>query len=204
MSLEFLINQPMHEKSVFISSGEISGDFYAGEFIEHLRDHAHLRIFALGGEKCIQKKATLLYDTTSIATVGLWEVLATLRQWRTVWQLSTRCILDHRPSVVIAIDNPGFNLRLIRFCRKQGIPVIYFIPPQVWVWKKKRARILAKEVDWILTIFSWEGDYFSRWGGRVKWVGHPILSRFATGGFFTNTSPRNVIVHLPGSLLQEI
>ncbi|MCX7668198.1 MAG: hypothetical protein N2Z84_04630, partial [Atribacterota bacterium] len=118
---------------VLFSCGDISGDQYVGEMVCLLRKYfPEVDIFALGGEESVNAGAKLLYPTSSLSTFGLLEVLGSLRQWKTVWDLSCEFIRKHRPRVVVLVDNPGFNFRLARFCRGQGIPVVYFAPPQVW------------------------------------------------------------------------
>ncbi|NLJ49379.1 MAG: lipid-A-disaccharide synthase [Candidatus Atribacteria bacterium] len=192
------------QKSVFISAGEISGDFYAGEIIKRLKEKFDLEVFALGGEYAVQAGAHLIYDTTAIATFGFLELLTTFHQWKRVWNKTKKILKYSPPSVVILIDNPGFNLRIVRLCHQIGIPIIYFIPPQVWVWRRRRATLLSRYVDWILTIFPWEDHYFKGGQAQVKWVGHPIASKVPYFKFFSSNKAAKKIVFLPGSRKKEI
>jgi len=202
--LEFPHNSSNPKKSIFISTGEISGDFYAGEIIKHLQKRRNLEVFVLGGENAARTGANLIYDTTTIATVGIWEIFSTFRQWKRVWDRSVDLIRTIRPAVVMIIDNPGFNLRLARFCHRFDIPVISFIPPQVWVWNRRRATFLSHYADWILTIFPWEEHYFQGGKAKVKWVGHPVLSKIPDLSFFDTGEENHRIVLLPGSRKREI
>ena len=197
-------NSSERKKSIFISTGEISGDFYAGEIIKHLQRRNDLEVFALGGENAVQAGAHLVYDTTAIATVGFWELLSTLKQWKEAWNQSLSIIQNLRPAVVVLIDNPGFNLRLARACYRMDIPVISFIPPQVWIWNRRRADTLSRYADWILTIFPWERKYFDGGTAQVKWVGHPVLSKIPDPSGFENGVVTRRIVLLPGSRKREI
>lgn len=192
------------KKSIFISTGEISGDFYAGEIIKHIKEKNDVEVFALGGESVVQAGATLVSDTTAIATFGFWELLHTLRQWKEVWKKTVKVLRSCHPKVAILIDNPGFNLRVVRLCRQIGIPVVYFIPPQVWVWNQRRASILSRNVDWILTIFPWEENYFKGKLAKVKWVGHPVLSKISNFNPPEVNKTAKKIVLLPGSRGKEI
>ncbi|MBP9015981.1 MAG: lipid-A-disaccharide synthase [Candidatus Atribacteria bacterium] len=188
---------------VFVSVGDVSGDYYGGAIIDLLRQESQeIEILALGGERSEKAGAQLVYSTVSLSTVGLWEALFTFREWKKVWALSQEVIEKERPDVVLLLDNPGFNLRLASLCREHKIPVIYFVPPQVWAWGRKRASFLAQYADWILTIFPWEVDYFRGGRAKVKWVGHPATYLIPQISY---SSKRNKnIVLLPGSRKREI
>lgn len=192
------------KKSVFISTGEISGDLYASEIIKRLKEKGDLEVFALGGECAVQAGANLIYDTTAIATFGFLELLTTFHQWKRVWNITKKILKCNPPSVVILIDNPGFNLRIVRLCHQIGIPIIYFIPPQVWVWRRRRAMLLSRCVDWILTIFPWEEHYFKGGQAQVKWVGHPVALKVPYFKSFSSIKAAKKIVFLPGSRKKEI
>ncbi|HSV32136.1 MAG TPA: lipid-A-disaccharide synthase [Atribacteraceae bacterium] len=191
--------------TLLISVGELSGDVYASKIIKEIhRRHPQWRIAVLGGNLSRKAGAELLADTVSLATFGLWELLATLRRWKGVWDASRRWIMENQPNLVIIIDNPGFNLRLGRFCYQRGVPVICFVPPQVWAWGAKRARTLAQVTERILTLFPWEGAHFTRWEGRAEWVGHPLTRLVPELAYFTDPSHREKIVFLPGSRRREL
>lgn len=192
------------KKSVFISTGEISGDFYAGEIIKRLKEGYNLEVLALGGECVVQAGANLIYDTTAIATFGFLELLTTLFQWKIVWNKTAKILKYNPPSVVILIDNPGFNLRVVRLCHQMGIPIIYFVPPQVWVWNRRRAILLSRYADWILTIFPWENNYYKGSQAQVKWVGHPVAAKVPRFKSFSSNKTTKKIVFLPGSRRKEI
>ena len=190
---------------VFVSIGDVSGDYYGGEIIYLLRQKSEETEFlALGGEKSEKAGARLLYPTVSLSTVGLWEVLSTLGEWKKVWRLSQEAIEREHPDVVLLIDNPGFNLRLASFCHKKKIPVIYFVPPQVWAWGRRRASRLSQCADWILTIFPWEVDYFQGGRAQVEWVGHPATHLIPQTQFSPLEGDKKRIILLPGSREKEI
>ncbi len=190
---------------VFISIGDISGDYYGGEIISLLREkNGMIEFLALGGEKSEKAGARLLYPTVSISTVGFWEAVFTFREWEKVWRLSQEAIEREHPDVVLLIDNPGFNLRLASFCHKKKIPVVYFVPPQVWAWGRRRASRLSQCADWILTIFPWEADYFPKGKAQVKWVGHPVTHLIPPLPFSSSGESKNRIILLPGSREGEI
>lgn len=192
--------------AILFSCGDISGDIYVGEMVRLFRkQHPEVSVFALGGEESQKAGANLLYQTVLLSTFGFWEVLGSISEWKKVWDLSCSFLREYRPRVVVLVDNPGFNFRLARFCQKLGIPVVYFAPPQVWAWGKKRGSILSQRADWIFPLFPWEVPYFS--GGRayVEWVGHPIveLSRRHFSEF-QKAERKPWLVLLPGSRKNEI
>ena len=189
---------------LFISIGDASGDYYGGEIIYLLRQrNKEIEFLALGGERSQKAGARLLYPTVSLSTVGLWEALFTLREWKKVWTLSQEVIEKEHPDVVLLLDNPGFNLRLASLCQEHKIPVIYFVPPQVWAWGRKRASFLSQHADWILTIFPWEVDYFQGGKAKVKWVGHPA-THLIPPARFSPLEEKKKIALLPGSRKREI
>ncbi len=190
---------------LFLSCGDLSGDIYAGEVIRSLRQRVpQVEIVALGGEACAENGATLLANTTRISTVGFVELFRSLSQWWTIWKLTTTTLCEHSFSVLLLIDNPGFNLRLARFAQSMGLPVVYFVPPQVWVWGRRRGRTLAQCADWILPIFPWEEEYFRGGKARVEWVGHPLVELWRERGQRKTKKEESLLLLLPGSRRQEV
>ncbi len=190
---------------MFVSAGESSGDLYSAEIIRLLCSRfPQLQVAALAGTHCLKAGAVLIADTTSVATMGFWEVLPSLPQWKNIWDKARRWILHNQPSVVLCVDNPGFNMRFARFCHEQNIPVVYLAPPQVWAWGKRRAPRLAKMADLILTLFPWEEKQFTPFGGNVQWVGHPATQLVPLTKNSQKVSPKNTVAILPGSRVREV
>lgn len=190
--------------TVFLSCGDISGDRWASHIIRLLRERfPEVSVVALGGEESKGSGAHLLADTVSHSVVGLSEVLRSLSFWKKTWDLTQDFLKRERPRVVLAIDNPGFNLRLTRYCALKGIPVVYFAPPQVWAWGRWRGKFLASSAEYVLHFFPWEGKYFA--GGKAKtiWVGHPLRTLMEGRIPPRNPNPR-VLLFLPGSRRNEI
>lgn len=178
-----------------------------GEMVRLLRKRfPDVDIFALGGEESVDAGAQLLYPTSSLSTVGFLEVIGSLPHWKKVWNISCEFIRTHLPRVVVLVDNPGFNFRLARFCQEHGIPVVYFAPPQVWAWGKKRGAQLAQLADWIFPLFPWEVPYFSSGKARVRWVGHPLLELLRKETVDTREVSHETpwVVFLPGSRKGEV
>lgn len=193
-------------KVVFVSTGETSGDRYASLVVEALRRICpELSVVALGGEELQASGALLLGNTQHIATVGLWEAVHSLGGWWSLFRRATRYLLSEPPRCVLLVDNPGFNMRLARFCYQHRVPVIYFVPPQVWVWGKSRAKKLSCWANAICTIFPWEENYFN--SQKALWVGHPVawfVEQFEREKARPADANKKTVLLLPGSRVREI
>lgn len=190
-------------KSLLLSCGDISGDLWASQVILLLRERRPgVEVVALGGEESRKAGAHLLVDTVSQSTVGLAEALRAFSFWKKTWREASAFLRKEKPSVLLAIDNPGFNLRLVRLCARESIPVVYFAPPQVWAWGRWRGRFLARCADHILHLFPWEGRYFLGGRAHVSWVGHPLG---AWWGKIPQRGPNpQTILFFPGSRRNEV
>ncbi|PKL75536.1 MAG: lipid-A-disaccharide synthase [Candidatus Melainabacteria bacterium HGW-Melainabacteria-1] len=162
---------------LFVSAGEVSGDIYAAGLLECLKQlRPHLRAYGLGGPMLQAAGLRLLADVRALAAVGLSENLPGLPQFWQLKQRLTAWLRQIRPDAVVLVDFQGFNLQLAEVAKTLGIPVIYFIAPQDWLWGVKAglARILAR-VDLVLAVFRPEAAYYRTAGARVVHVGHPLL-----------------------------
>ena len=161
---------------VMLSCGEPSGDLYAGALITQLRQlDPTAEVFGLGGECVAAVGGRLVADYRGLAVTGLTEVLPALpRLWATYRRL-VRAAREERPAVFVAIDYSGFNLRLCRAVAALGIPVVYYISPQVWAWRRGRLRAMARFVTRALVIFPFEAELYREQGIPVTFVGHPLV-----------------------------
>lgn len=192
------------KKVVFLSCGDISGDRWASHIVQLLRERLpRVSVVALGGEESAKSGAYLLENTVSCSLVGLSEVFQGFSFWRRTWNRAREFIAREQPAVLLAIDNPGFNLPLVRFCARRGIPTVYFAPPQVWAWGRWRGRFLASHADYILYLFPWEGKYFAGGKAQAIWVGHPLRVLMEGKVPIRSLDPRVILV-LPGSRRNEV
>ena len=161
---------------VMLSCGEPSGDLYAGALTTELRRlDPDADVFGLGGERLAAAGGRLLRNYGGLAVTGLAEVVPTLpRQWATYRRLVTTARAE-RPDVLVAIDNPGFNFWLGPSVAELGIPVVYYIPPQVWAWRRGRLRTMKRFVTRALVIFPFEEAIYREADIPVAFVGHPLL-----------------------------
>lgn len=167
---------------IFICTGEVSGDLQGSALIKALRDaDPSLRLSAVGGQRMAAAGATLLHDTTGISSMGLIEALPFILP--TLWmEQKIRRFLDRdRPDLAILIDYIGVNNRMGLRLHKLGIPVIFYIAPQEWVWSytPQLSSDLTTYSRLILAIFRAEADHYQQHGGAVTWVGHPMVDILA-------------------------
>lgn len=159
-----------------ISCGEASGDLYAGALVEALRRaEPGVRAFGFGGEKLAASGAELIGDYRGHTVTGLVEVIKHLPgTWRLYKQL-VAAARARRPDVFVAIDFPDFNFKLGQAIHALGIPVVYYISPQLWAWRPGRLRTMKAFVDRVLPIFPFEEKVYRDAGIPVEFVGHPLI-----------------------------
>ena len=161
---------------VMLSCGEPSGDLYAGALTTEIRRlDPPADVFGLGGEQLAASGGRLGRDFGGLAVTGLAEVVPALpRLWATYRRLVTTARAE-RPDVFVAIDYPGFNFRLGASVAELGVPVVYYISPQVWAWRRGRLRTMKRFVTRALVIFPFEEALYREADIPVAFVGHPLL-----------------------------
>jgi lipid-A-disaccharide synthase len=161
-------------------AGEPSGDTHAAGVIEELRALSPgLLLFGLGGPKMAAAGMALDADLASDAIMGLFPVIKALPRIRRMFALARRRLEQDRPDALVLVDYPGFNMRLARVAKSLGVPVIYYISPQVWAWGANRVEKLARLVDLMLVILPFEAALFEGHGLRTSFTGHPVLDHVA-------------------------
>jgi lipid-A-disaccharide synthase len=187
--------------TVFLSAGESSGDLHGAELARRLRERLPgVRLIGLGGSRMAAEGVQLVADLDRLAVLGLAEVVRhlpdLLRLRREVYGLLRSEGID----LVVPIDYPGFNLPLAGRAHQLGIPVVYYVAPQVWAWKERRAARLARWCDDICVVLPFETELLEAYGARVTFVGHPLLDQPhpEVGG------DRRAIGLFPGSRRQEV
>lgn len=199
----------------YIIAGEASGDLHASNLMKALKvrdPEAEFRCW--GGDLMEAEGGDLVKHYRDLAFMGFWEVFVHLNTILRNIKVCEADILLYGPDAVILVDYPGFNLRIARFAKENGLKVIYYISPQIWAWKKGRIRKIRRYVDEMLVILPFEKAFYARNGMEVHYVGHPLLD--AVGGdlrgqeavkdFRRNNGldGRDIIALLPGSRKQEI
>jgi len=168
-----------HTCDLFVIAGETSGDAYAAEVLRRLRArYSDLTCAAMGGPALQEAGAEIEQDIEGLAVMGLGPVLARLPSFIQLGLRMAQVIRSRRPKVVLTVDYPGFNLRLVRRLadmRAAGTRFVHLVAPQVWAWKPRRAKSIAQSVDRLLCFFPFEPPLFSRFGVQADFVGHPLL-----------------------------
>src|SRR5262249_8496777 len=148
---------------IFISAGESSGDFYGASILQALRSRLPEAVFfGCGGDHMRAAGCDTRVDAPEIAMVGLLQVVPRpLKAWKALRTLQS-AIDQERPVLAILIDFPDFNLRLAKHLKRAGVPVIYFVAPQVWAWRAGRLKTILQCVDRLLCIFPFEDSFFRK------------------------------------------
>lgn len=160
----------------YIISGEASGDLHGSNLIKELyKLDNDAKIRCWGGELMQQAGATLVKHYRDLAFMGFIEVIKNIN---TIFKNIAFCkkdILANRPDVLILIDYPGFNLRIAKWARAQGLKIVYYISPQIWAWKENRIHSIKKNVDKMLVILPFEKEFYAKWNFEAEYVGHPLV-----------------------------
>lgn len=188
----------------FLVAGESSGDTHGASLIRALREQdPAVTCEGLGGPRMASAGMVLRHDLASQAIMGFTEVARRLPAIRRLFLDTVAHLRAVRPDCLVLIDYPGFNIRLAKTAHGLGIPVVYFISPQVWAWKKRRIHTLARYVGKMLVILPFEERLYHEIGMPCAYVGHPLLDHIAA---YRAPAPSDelVIGILPGSRAQEI
>ncbi|MBQ7176436.1 MAG: lipid-A-disaccharide synthase [Victivallales bacterium] len=192
-------------RTIWIISGETSGDMYGAALAKELWERQPgLTIKGMGGAAMRKAGVEIMVDSTELGVVGIVEVLKSIFFFIRLLKDMARRAAEERPDAVILIDYPGFNLRLAQRLHKAGIPVIYYISPQVWAWKKGRIKTIAKCVRRMLCIFPFEPAVYDGTGLDVKFIGHPLLDILAPLRKSDIQRDEKLVLLLPGSRSNEL
>jgi lipid-A-disaccharide synthase len=192
---------------LYIIAGEASGDLHGSNLARELKQlDSNVVIRGWGGDLMQKEGVDLAKHYRDLAFMGFVEVLKNLR---TIFRNLDFCkndILEFKPDAIVLIDYPGFNFRIMKWAKKQGIKVIYYIAPQVWAWNKSRVKAMRRDIDKLLIILPFEVIFFAKHDVQAKFVGHPLLDAISrnTDPAYISGSGKPVIAILPGSRKQEI
>jgi lipid-A-disaccharide synthase len=198
--------------TIFLSAGEPSGDLHGAALARALRRRIPgVRLVGLGGARMAAEGVELLAGLDELSVMGFAEVLKHLPFFLRLRRRVFEALLSERVELVIPIDYPGFNLRLARHARESGVPVLYYIAPQVWAWHASRARDLARDADQVAVILPFEEEFLRAAGANASFVGHPLLDvpppagpRDAWLSGIGLDPARPVLALFPGSRAQEV
>lgn len=166
-------------KKVFILAGESSGELYGSLLARALRARwGDVRIFGVGGQRMREEGVELVAEVSG--AFGLVELLSSLKKIKETFSTVVSAIRRERPDVIVLIDFPDFNIGVAREISDSGIPILYYVSPQVWAWRGKRVHTIARISDCVAVILPFEPELYEGTGARCEFVGHPILEEFAS------------------------
>jgi lipid-A-disaccharide synthase len=165
--------------SIFISAGEASGEHYGALLVEELQKHLaaagqSAQFFGMGGTRMQAAGLQRIVRSEDVAVMGLTEVIRHLPHIYGEFRKLKKAIRERRPSVAVLIDFPEIHFRLAEQLHELGIPVIFFVSPQLWAWKKHRINLVRKYIDRMLVIFPFEEEFYRKQGVAAEFVGHPL------------------------------
>ena len=192
--------------------GEASGDAHGAQLVAALYEkEPALKVYGVGGEQLQRTRFEALFSVAKLTGMGLVELAGNLKNLWRAYSILKRALRERRPNLLVLIDFPEFNLRLARYAKSLRIPVLYYVSPQIWAWRKGRVRQIARWVDRMAVIFPFEASFYQRHAVNATFVGHPLLETVKTDETREETlaklglDPQQpVIALLPGSRLAEI
>ena len=193
------------DTSIWIIAGESSGDAYGASLAGELRNlRPNLRIRGMGSYAMRGAGVDLIVDSSDLGIVGFVEVVKHLPTFFKIFHRLVDELNRETPAAVVLIDYPGFNLRFAKKMHDHGIPVIYYVSPQVWAWGKHRIPKMARIIDKMLVLFPFETDVFKDTGLDVEFVGHPLVEILEPSRRPDGERDKDLILLLPGSRLSEV
>jgi lipid-A-disaccharide synthase len=196
---------------VFVSVGEPSGDLHGANLSRALLErNPESRVIGFGGPRMAAAGADLLFPLTELAVMGLKRIVRHLPTFFDLANRAERCFRIERPDAVVLVDYPGFNFHVARRARAHGIPVYYFVPPQIWAWRRDRVRKVRKLCTAVITALPFEDDWYRSRHVRTHYVGHPYFDELAAqqlnSAFLAEQLGKDGVrvALLPGSRSQEV
>ncbi len=203
---------PAENRQVMIVTGEASGDMHGARLVRSMLErNPELSFCGMGGDELAAAGVEILYDAAKLAVVGLTEVISHLGDILAARKALIQRMKSNPPDLLILLDYPDFNLLLAARAKKLGIPIFYYISPQVWAWRKGRTKKIGRLADRIGVILPFEKDFYAGYGVTVDFVGHPLMDGVQTTmtrkEFLeqqTVAADHTIIGLLPGSRSKEI
>ena len=197
---------------VMISAGEASGDIHAGAVAAALKQiDSSIEVFGMGGECLRAAGGEVVFDIKDHSVMGFVEVVKKLPDILRLKRDFVQLMRERKPDVFMTIDYPDFNMRVAKIAHEMGIPVLSFIPPSAWVWRKGRAKKVAGFADKVACIFPFEYEVYKEAGANAEFVGHPLvdivkpsMTRAEAEAWAGKDSYKKLVLLMPGSRLMEI
>ncbi|MCX7120922.1 MAG: lipid-A-disaccharide synthase [Gammaproteobacteria bacterium] len=203
---------PNTPKRIFISAGESSADLLGANLAHSLlqRDPA-VQLTGMGGDRMKKAGVQIQFNSEKLAVVGLQEVIANLPSILSTWHAIKKYLQKTKPDLLILIDFPDTHFRIMKYAKKIGIPVLYYVSPQIWAWRSGRIKQIKKYVDHMAVLFSFEEKIYQKAGVPVTFVGHvlgdlvkPSMTPDSAYDFFKLKADHPIVTLFPGSRNSEL
>lgn len=197
---------------IMLSVGEASGDLHGASVAAALKLlEPNIELFGMGGKAMRDAGVTVNYDIAGLGVIGFVEVIKNLGKLFELRDNLAALMDQERPDALVIIDYPDFNMRLAKIAKRKGIPVVSYISPSAWAWRRGRAKEVANLVNKVAAIFPFEAEVYRNAGADVTFVGHPLvdivkpsMSREEAFRYFHASPDKPVVLLMPGSRHQEI
>lgn len=196
-----------YKKTIFIIAGEISGDQLGGILLKKLKtSNNSLHFYGIGGKNLLELGLKPIFSMEKISLMGLIEVLPKIPELLSLIKFTVNKIIDIKPDLIITIDAPGFNFRILKKLKQLNvnIPNIHIVAPTVWAWKANRAKKIASYVDNLFVLYPFEKKYFIPYLINTYFIGHPLVETINKSKNILNKSKKKYISIFPGSRKNEI
>jgi lipid-A-disaccharide synthase len=201
------MNQSFSDRYVMLIAGEASGDLHGANVVKALKKKTGLKFIGIGSKALRKEGVRIVMDSHELSVVGITEVFSKLPHILKGIRTAKKAISQFRPDLLILVDFPDFNLFIAGIAKRMGIPILYYISPQVWAWRSGRVKKIRRLVDHMAVILPFEADFYRKHGVSATFVGHPLLDTvrpLSQAIFEKNISGPPVLGLLPGSRDKEI
>ncbi len=201
--------ESLAQTNLLIVAGEASGDLHAARMLEEIRrSYPSVQSFGLGGPELRSAGMDVIADSSDISVVGIVEAFKVIPRARQIFRQLLEEVDRRKPVSAVLVDFPEFNLRLARALRKRGVKIVYYISPQIWAWRRRRVRTIAKVIDVMLVVLPFEVDFYRQHEVEAIHVGHPLVDEVPSlvqvwDQSSTPDDPKRIAL-LPGSRSSEI
>jgi lipid-A-disaccharide synthase len=198
-------------KKIVLVTGELSGEMHAIHLVNAIKESMDVEFSGIGSTGLEEAGVRIIYNYRNISLTGLSEIFVKLKYIREAYYVLKAHMETEKPSLVVLVDFPGFNLKVARLAKKLHIPVIYFIPPQIWAWRESRIKKIQQYVDRVISILPFEKGFYDRYGIDAVYVGHPftytVKPKYERTAFFKEYGIKEgvpVVTIMPGSRENEV
>jgi lipid-A-disaccharide synthase len=174
--LHKVISKNHFNKKIVILTGELSGEIHACNVVKRIKESLDVEFSGMGSKMLKEAGVHVIYDYRNISLTGINEIFPKLKHILTAFHRIKAHLKNIKPSLVILVDFPGFNMRIAKIAKKYGIPVLYFIPPQIWAWKQGRIKKIKKFIDKVICILPFEKIIYDTSDIDATYVGHPFAN----------------------------